>query len=47
MTKQEFLDKLKDIVSRANNEKDYIDYCMIENTSTLLDDYTYELEETN
>ena len=47
MTKQEFLDKLEDIVSRANNEKDYIDYCMVEDTSVLLDDYTYELEETN
>ena len=46
MLKKEFLDKLEDIVSRANNEKDYIDHYMIEDTSTLLDYYTYELEET-
>ena len=47
MLKQEFLNELEDIVSMANNEKDYIDCCMIEDVSTLLDDYEYELEETN
>jgi len=40
--KEEFLDKLKDIVSRSNNEKDYIEYCMVEDVETLLDDYEEE-----
>lgn len=42
MIKEEFLDKLKDIVSRSNNEKDYIEYCMVEDVETLLDDYEEE-----
>ena len=44
MTLQEFLDKLEGIVSRANNEKDYLGYCMVDDTQWLLDDYNNETE---
>ena len=47
MDKQDFLSRLEDIVRRSKNEEGYLDLCMIEDTETLLDDYTYELKETN
>lgn len=42
MTLQEFLSQLETITSRANNEKDYLRLCMIDDVNWLLDDWNHQ-----
>lgn len=42
MTKEELLDRLESLVSRANNEKDYLGYALIDDFESLMDDYENE-----
>ena len=43
LTREEFLDKLKDIVNRANSgEEGYIELCLVEDIETLLENFQEE-----
>jgi len=45
LTREEFLDKLRDIVNRANSgEEGYMELCLVEDIKTLIDDFNDENE---
>ncbi len=45
MTKQEIFDALETLVSRSNNEKDYLEYCLIDDFEDLIDNYNCDKED--
>jgi len=44
MDKRELLDRLETLVSRSNNETDYLEHCLKDDFETLVDDYECEKE---
>lgn len=42
MTKEELLERLETLVSRSNNETDYLKYALKDDFEALIDDYECE-----